>query len=207
MTEDLYPKSNSEYANKEYWDWRYHKDKGDYDWFQGSYEQCKKVLFPLLKDGQRVLQVGCGNSKLSEDIYDHFSGGLDIVNMDFSPVVIESMREKTRGKTMTWDVMDCMNLLYSEASFDAVIDKGTMDALMCEKGEVWELPVDIAERCDKELRGVYRILKSGGVFIYVTFGQPHFRRPVLMKPYFDWTLDIKTIGDFFHYFVYILRKK
>jgi len=180
------------------------RDRGEYDWFQGSYNQCKQVVFPLLKQGQRVLQVGCGNSRLSEDIYDQFGGNIEIVNMDFSQMAIETMREKTKGKQMQWDVMDCMDLRYADSSFDVVIDKGTMDALMCEKGEAWDLPDEIAERCERELSGVYRVLKPAGIFIYITFGQPHFRRPVLLQPGRDWSLQVVTIGEFFHYFIYIL---
>jgi len=204
---DLYPKNNTEYATKEYWDWRYSKDKGEYDWFQGSYDQCKAAIFPLLAAHQRLLQVGCGNSRLSEDIFHHLKGDVDIFNMDFSDVVIESMKAKHEGKPMKWEVMDCMNLTYPDCYFDAVIDKGTMDALMCEKGEVWVLPKEIADRCERELEGVYRVLKPGGVFIYITFAQPHFRKPVLLNSRFDWTLEVKTIGTFFHYFIYVLIKK
>lgn len=53
---------------------------------------------------------------------------------------------------------------------------------------------------------MFRVLKSGGVFVYITFGQPHFRKPVLLKEEYNWELEVKTIGDGFHYFVYILRK-
>ncbi|KAF5362404.1 hypothetical protein D9756_002233 [Leucocoprinus leucothites] len=49
-----------------------------------------------------------------------------------------------------------------------------------------------------------RVLKSGGTFIYLTFGQPHFRRRYLTRP--DTTLEIKALGEAFHYYLYILRK-
>jgi len=80
-------------------------------------------VLPLLKRKDRVLQLGCGNSSspslhspsqtdandsdlmmligFSEDIYDHFQGELDIVNNDFSEVVISTMKAKTAGKNMS----------------------------------------------------------------------------------------------------------
>jgi len=205
--DDLYPKNNKEYSTKVYWDWRYTKDQGDYDWFQGCYDAAKKLVVTYIRPGDSVLQLGCGNSKFSEDIYDHFNGNVDITNNDFSDVVIASMKSKTATKKMKWDVMDIMDMTYADASFDIILDKGTMDAIMCEQGDQWTVPDEIAERCHKELSHVSRILRPGGLFIYITFGQPHFRRPLLLKDEYQWNLELKTIGDFFHYYVYILTKK
>ena len=44
---------------------------------------------------------------------------------------------------------------------------------------------------------------GGGRFLYLTFGQPHFRRRYLTRP--DTTLEIQQIGDALHYYLYILR--
>ena len=49
----------------------------------------------------------------------------------------------------------------------------------------------------------HSVLKPGGVFIYLTFGQPHFRRRYLDRP--GTTLEIRKLGDAFHYFLYIVR--
>ena len=47
--------------------------------------------------------------------------------------------------------------------------------------------------------------KDGGVFLYLTFGQPHFRRRYLTRP--GTKLEIQQIGDAFHYYLYILRNR
>lgn len=49
-----------------------------------------------------------------------------------------------------------------------------------------------------------RVLRKGGVFLYLTFGQPHFRRRYLTRP--DTALEIRQLGEAFHYYLYILRK-
>ena len=49
----------------------------------------------------------------------------------------------------------------------------------------------------------HSVLKPGGVFIYLTFGQPHFRRRYLDRP--GTALEIRKLGDAFHYFLYIVR--
>jgi hypothetical protein len=57
---------------------------------------------------------------------------------------------------------------------------------------------------DKLITTRRRVLRKGnGVFLYLTFGQPHFRRRYLTRP--DTTLEIQQIGDAFHYYLYILR--
>lgn len=53
---------------------------------------------------------------------------------------------------------------------------------------------------------VRRVLARDGVFLSVTFAQPHFRRPFLQAPQYDWGMHVATFGEGFHYFVYAMRK-
>lgn len=39
-----------------------------------------------------------------------------------------------------------------------------------------------------------RVLVPKGKYIYVTFGQPHFRKPLILKDKYDWELRLETIG-------------
>jgi 2-polyprenyl-3-methyl-5-hydroxy-6-metoxy-1,4-benzoquinol methylase len=52
--------------------------------------------------------VGCGNSKLSDQMYQN--GYKNIVNIDISPTVINQMKEKF--PYMTWEVMDATKMTY-----------------------------------------------------------------------------------------------
>ena len=52
-------------------------------------------------DAPRILVLGCGNSKLSELIYNN--GHADITNVDFSSVVIKDMKDRYR----TYEGMLC----------------------------------------------------------------------------------------------------
>ena len=55
-----------------------------------------------------------------------------ITNVDISTVITEYMRDKHADlrPSVTWVVGDVTRLTYGDCTFDAAIDKGTMDALM-----------------------------------------------------------------------------
>ncbi|KAH9973559.1 S-adenosyl-L-methionine-dependent methyltransferase [Lactifluus volemus] len=133
--------------------------------------------------------LGCGNSTLSEDMYD--DGYKNIVNIDYSPVVIERMHARNHNRPeMQWLVMDVRNLKFEDASFDVALTK--------------DPPQQVIDDCTKEVDEVLRVLRKGsGTFLYLTFGQPHFRRRYLARQ--QTTLEIQQIGDAFHYYLYILR--
>ncbi|KAL1725285.1 S-adenosyl-L-methionine-dependent methyltransferase [Schizophyllum commune] len=150
--------------------------------------------------------LGCGNSKLSEDMWD--DGYHNIVNIDYSPVVIEQMRRRNSEKRpqMQWHEMDIRDLQFPDASFDIAIDKATMDAMLTYKGDPWNPPENVVEDCMKEVDEVVRVLRPGGTFIYLTFGQPHFRKRYLDKRP-GTTLEVCELGDTWNYYLYILRKQ
>ncbi|TIB75929.1 S-adenosyl-L-methionine-dependent methyltransferase [Wallemia mellicola] len=182
-----------------------YRDNGDFDWFK-KYSDIREHLAPLIpnKDA-RILMLGCGNSTLSRDMYD--DGYHNILNIDYSPVCIEKMREANIDRVgMEWSVMDIRKLDLPDNSFDVAIDKGTMDALLAGVKDPWNPSEEIVENCVSEVREVERVLKKNpeSIFIYFTFGQPHFRRSILnVNP--EWSLTIQEVGDWFSYFLYTLK--
>ncbi|VDB99897.1 unnamed protein product [Peniophora sp. CBMAI 1063] len=200
------PKKNEEYGTQIYWDKRYQEEEegATFDWFK-KYEEVADILRETIPDKDaRILMLGCGNSTLSEDMYD--DGYKNIVNIDYSGVVITRMKARHGGTRpeMEWLEMDIRDLKFDDNTFDVAIDKGTMDAMMTAKGDVWDPPQQVIDDCTKEVDEVVRVLRKGsGSFIYLTFGQPHFRKRYLTRD--DASLEIKQIGDAFHYYFYILR--
>ena len=47
---------------------------------------------------------------------------------------------------------------------------------------------------------------DNGVFISITFAQPHFRKPLYAHDEYNWSIQLQTIGETFHYFIYIMTK-
>ncbi|EIW58504.1 S-adenosyl-L-methionine-dependent methyltransferase [Trametes versicolor FP-101664 SS1] len=202
---DILPKKNEEYGTKEYWDQRYTQESEDasFDWFK-SYSDIADIMRELIPEkSARILMLGCGNSTLSQDMYD--DEYKNIVNTDYSGILIEKMRHKNAQDRpeMEWHEMDIRDLKFDDDTFDVAIDKGTMDAMMTAKADVWDPPEEVVQNCNREVDEVLRVLRKGGIFVYLTFGQPHFRRRYLDRP--GTTLEIRKLGEAFHYYLYIVR--
>lgn len=92
------------------------------------------LLHKYIKLNENVLVVGCGNSRLSENMYD--VGMKNIINIDLSSIVIQQMSVKNKNrKEMQFLKMDMLNMEFEDSKFDAVVDKGTLDALMSDYSE------------------------------------------------------------------------
>ena len=114
------PKENTSYKLKEYWDTRFSKEE-TFEWCK-SYGDFKDLLCKHVRKSDRILMLGCGNSMLSEDMYN--DGYRNIVNIDFSSIVVNNMKRKCQGLVdMEWIVM--------------VVEKETLDALLVEEKDVW----------------------------------------------------------------------
>ena len=70
-----------------------------------------------------------------------------------------------------------------------------------DSGDPWNPKPETIFKVMATLKGVHRVLKAGGTFISVTFGQvSKIVRCVVSLV--EWT----TFGETFHYFVYVLKK-
>ena len=157
----------------------------------------------------RVLVLGCGNDDLGEAMLnDGWNGG--IVNVDFSSIVIQQMREKyddafhaslmerlsgarqlraknqvgkeddTSSKGMRFDCHDVTKALpYADGSFDLIICKGTLDAILCSAGPRANARAMMEESC--------RLLdKDHGVMVTVSYGSKDDRLVYFENPSDEW---------------------
>lgn len=202
---DPMPDNNAQYLENEYWNSRF-QDEQQYDWFK-EYSHFKHLFTPQIQPSDDILILGCGNSSLTQDLY--LDGYKQLTSVDLSPVVIEHMQTKAAAASqgdITWQVADMLNLPYADQTFDVVIEKGTMDVLFVDNDNPFDPKTEVKERVFKMLHETHRVLKSDGIFISVTFAQPHFRKPFLLSKQFSWNISISTFGEGFHYFVYTMHK-
>ena len=59
----------------------------------------------------------------------------NITNIDLSGTVIQKMSVKNKNRKMKYFQMDAMKMDFENESFDVILDKGTLDALMSDNSE------------------------------------------------------------------------
>ncbi|KAG9160072.1 hypothetical protein Leryth_005802 [Lithospermum erythrorhizon] len=178
-----------DFTSKDNWDtfFTIRSSSDAFEWY-AEWEDLKSPLLPHLNSldgGSQILVPGCGNSRLSEYLYDE--GFKGITNIDFSKVAITGMLRKNVRvrKEMKWRVMDMTHMQLDDESFDAVVDKGGLDALM-EPGHGPKLG-------NQYLSEVKRVLKVGGKFICLTLGESHVLALLLPKFRYGWKMSIHAI--------------
>jgi SAM-dependent methyltransferase len=171
---------NAVFKEQGYWDARFDREEA-YDWLV-TFEEIIDMLVPYIKSHEaRILIVGCGNSKFSEQLYDY--GYHNLVNIDFSPVIIQKMqaRHAQLRPGMEWIVMDMTKMSFPDGTFDVVIDKASMDALLVDEGDVWDPDVSAIQRVNEMCNSCSRVLKPTDAYLLsISFAQPHFRSKYLM---------------------------
>ncbi|KAL0212374.1 hypothetical protein RCL1_006000 [Eukaryota sp. TZLM3-RCL] len=174
-----------EYSDPNYWIERYKKEAStNFDWYL-TYVNLKDILSPYLQEGMKILVVGCGNSRLSYQLYE--DGFKNVVSIDIADSAINQMIEKYRetAPELEWQVMDVRKLDFPSGSFDLVVDKGTMDALLCGK--------DSFENVYSAHKEIHRVLKPSGTYINITYGQPEARQDHFRRQGLNWTVEHKTV--------------
>ncbi|KAM7400742.1 hypothetical protein PAMA_005096 [Pampus argenteus] len=145
---DHLPDDNSRYKDVDYWDERY-KTEQCYDWL-GSFSRFQHLLEKHVKKEDSILILGCGNSSMSGDMYS--AGYRSITNIDYSSVCISTMSARHSGcPGMTWHQMDVRELSFPDASFDVILEKATLDAIMVEEKTPWEVSPETAGFIHKAL--------------------------------------------------------
>ncbi|XP_048214276.1 eEF1A lysine and N-terminal methyltransferase isoform X1 [Perognathus longimembris pacificus] len=164
---NLLPKSSKEFGSVDYWE-KFFQQRGKkaFEWY-GTYLDLCGVLHKYIKPREKVLVIGCGNSELSEQLYD--VGYQDIVNIDISEVVIKQMKERnaSRRPRMSFLKMDMTQMEFPDASFQVVLDKGTLDAVLTDEEE------KTLQLVDRMLAEVGRVLQVGGRYLCISLAQAH----------------------------------
>lgn len=107
---------------------------------------------------------GCGNSSLSEDMYR--DGYHSITNIDYSSVVVDNMKNRSaEARSMQWLVMDIKELKFESGSFDVVIEKATLDALLVGERDPWRLSDESRSLMDRILQQVSFLFRLCSLFI------------------------------------------
>ncbi|XP_050212044.1 uncharacterized protein LOC126662188 [Mercurialis annua] len=184
MMRDLSNFNTYNYGDASYWDARYIQEGGSYDWYQ-SYASLRPFIRRYIPTFSLVLMVGCGNALISEDMVK--DGYTYVMNTDISLVAIDMMRKKYENvPQLHYKQMDVRDMSsFRNEYFDGVIDKGTLDSLLCGN--------DASVNATAMLGEVSRVLKPGGIYMLITYGDPKVRMSHLKRPVYDWDIELYVI--------------
>lgn len=194
---ELLPNSVEDFTSSEYWS-KFFKNYGGendraFEWY-GDFEVLRDLLIESLRisgrsglDNKRILHVGCGNSILPARLYDE--GFKDITNIDFSSQVIELMKRKNKSKKeLDWICMDIekdfgnyVDKRENLGKFDAIIDKGFLDAYLSDNTSESSLPS--RTKASDFLTSSMKLLVPNGRYILITLGQEYVAKALTMGLY------------------------
>ena len=116
----------------------------------------------MLKEEMEILIIGCGTSRLSEELCDE--GFEKVTSIDFSSTAIKLQKERYLGqedyKELEFVEMDARKLQFPDGKFDVVIDKGLMDSMLCSNPG----PKNVQDM----LENVHRVLNETGKYICIS---------------------------------------
>ncbi len=200
----------TDYSSLKYWEGRYLNEHMEiYEWYQ-TYETLKEKIIDYIKPEDQILYVGCGTSKLAEDLY--IDEIRNVTNIDFSENAIKIMedRYKEQKVEMKYKKMNVTNMEeFTNESFNVVFDKALLDSVLCGENA---LPI-----VDKMINEIYRVMVNGGFYIIISNGNEETRKNLfnpemweykmleIEKPSKVVVLDEKDPKNY-HY-IYILTKK
>ncbi|KAJ3380399.1 hypothetical protein HDU84_005946 [Entophlyctis sp. JEL0112] len=200
---------NTKFASRTYWESRYATDPAaSFEWVKG-WDFYRSTVAPLIPSKSlSILHLGCGNSRFSVDMLEQ-DGFTNHTNIDYSANVIENMKAAhLTYPTIRWIVGDIFELQVATAGemYDTIIDKGTLDAFLTgfPDDDPWDPSQECLEMVERYLHQVCSVLKPGGLFIQITWAQPHFRKRLVGINGLEVT--VKKVGSDWEYFVYVCKK-
>eukprot|EP00934_Nitzschia_sp_Nitz4_P001538 Nitzschia sp. Nitz4//scaffold204_size40132//15783//16583//NITZ4_007542-RA/size40132-processed-gene-0.12-mRNA-1//1//CDS//3329541473//1538//frame0 len=132
-------------------------------------------IHPNGSEEEPILMLGCGNSRLGEQMMESGWKG-PMIQVDVSGQVIENMNQRctdlVQAGRMSFIKDDAAELsAFRNDMISACLDKGLIDAVFC---------ADEYAQCQSVLKSVHRVLQPGGVFAFLSFSRPQFLLPKIV---------------------------
>eukprot|EP00937_MAST-01D_sp_MAST-1D-sp2_P000750 g750.t1 len=196
-----------DFGSIEYWDMFYErrrKGAQSFEWFTDVHGDSELWAWLIARFGavRQILHVGCGTSALGEVLAN--CGDLrqlrHVTNVDASSVAIAAMRSRASTRC-SYEEADVLSMRFGDGAFDAVLDKGTYDALAF--APAGSAPAMLAECA--------RVLAPGGRLIQITQDPPEERLDEVLATLCGWSRSYICIGGSdgsgeMEYFAYSFEK-
>ncbi len=150
------------------------KTKGDFNEIAESFSESRKEIWPELKElekyiknGKKILDLGCGNGRL----FELFQGkNVEYIGVDFSEKLIEKAKEKYGEH---FKVADMLNLPFEDNCFDSIWTIAVFHHIPSREFRI------------KALKEIKKILKPSGKIIMTCW---NLYQPIYLKLLFKFTL-------------------
>lgn len=215
--------SSSVYGSRAYWEQRYGDGavvgggaaKGELsnEWLVG-FAPLRATLVAHAPRDEPTLVIGTGLSLLAEDMAE--DGWERVTAVDYAKACVATMASRDAARLADDDdahpvafaEMDVTRLALADGCVAAVVDKATVDSLFNTCGDAESAAVEgsavrlcLLESC--------RVLRPGGAFVCVSYGEPEDRLPFLTAAELAWDLveqrELKKGNATFY--VYVLRRR
>ena len=135
-------------------------------WFPWVFEQCH------LQEGERVLELGCGNGGLWIENLDKIPQKVDVVLSDYSQGMIRELAHDSRlsHSQFRFAAFDCQSIPYEKESFDLIIANHML--FYCDDRE-------------QALCEIARVLRPRGRVVFGTYGSNHMKEITELVREFD----------------------
>ena len=133
-----------------------------------SYTELEPLLIPKLRRGPQssVLDVGCGISHFLVDMCEKGKHTGPLVGIDISGIdAAKEMNKNHKNITILNIDARCCSKEFNVCEFDAILDKSTIDGMLCDE-------VNGLEHVIQMTNNIGMILKEGGVYCIVSHNNP-----------------------------------
>lgn len=146
-------------------------------WFPWIMEQLQ------LKQGQDILEVGCGNGELWITGREQIPKGCQVTLSDISSGMVTDARNRLDSVGMKdrffYEIADCQELPFKDESFDCVVANHVLFYVKDKK---------------KALEEIRRVLKPNGVFVCSTYGRDHMKEITQLVKEFDSRITLSDVN-------------
>lgn len=157
--------SDSNFGRQEYWN-EFYKQQDSFSWYS-DWDDLEPFVQELIPSKElRILIPGVGNDEAIVGMYD--AGYRNLVLFDYAPEGVQCARRllgPERSSTVELLVADARDMPFESESFDAILEKGTLDAVYLSGGKDKALSTN---HLDMAVRELARVLKPGGIMMSIT---------------------------------------
>ncbi|MEW5307482.1 MAG: hypothetical protein WDW36_009876 [Sanguina aurantia] len=173
------------YSQAAYWNSRYERELAAFEWHMGfsPLSELMEALWP--QRNVALLQIGVGTSCLQEGMVQ--AGYVNsITNLDTSEVLVSHMAMLHKAIPQLSYVTGNARAMPEQpsSSFDGVVDKGCLDAVLCGERLGGH---QVVQEC-------HRVLRPGGVYLMISHSEPQARLQFLITPLLPWEVTVYVIG-------------